>query len=163
MDFTAAHEHYLPFVRTVVSTYPEPERDDLVQEGLWGLYLGVCAYDPSRSVPFDAFVKVCIRNRILSAARGYERRAGLVSLDDLDGTLTECGPSIEERYAESDAFQDLLRKVRPRLSELEKNVLDRYLSGKSVRTAAEELSISPKSADNAMTRIKSKIRELLPY
>jgi RNA polymerase sporulation-specific sigma factor len=163
LDFACAHERYLPFVRTVVSSYPERDREDLIQEGLWGLYLGCCAYDPDRGVPFDAFIKVCIRNRITSAVRRYASDANLLSLEDLDGTLASSDLPMEDRYAEQDAALEALRDLAPRLSPLEKDVLDRYLSGLSVRSIAQDLRISPKSADNAMTRIKQKIRDHIPY
>ena len=162
-DFAVAHERYLPFVRVVVSSYPERYRDDLMQEGLWGLYLGCCAFDPERGVPFDAYIKVCIRNRICSAARGYATDVNLVSLEELDSSLDSGDLPIEERYAEHDAAQGALRDVAPHLSDLERNVLDLYLSGLSGKSIAQTLHISSKSADNAMTRIKKKIRDLIPY
>ena len=162
-DFAVAHDRYLPFVRLVASSYPARDADDLVQEGLWGLYLGCCAYDSDRGVPFDAFIKVCIRNRITSAVRRYASDANLVSLEDVDGSVVSSDLPMEDRYAEQDAAVDALRDLVPRLSSLEKNVLDLYLSGLSVRSIAQALRISPKSADNAMTRIKQKIRDHIPY
>ena len=160
-DFSAIHERYLPFVRTVASSYPERYRDDLVQDGVWGLYLGFCAYDPSRGVPFDAYVKVCIRNRILSVARSYSSDRNLIPFEDLGTDLPSSEPAIEDRYAEQDAFRDALRHLQPRLSDLERKVLELYLAGERVPRIAEILSVPPKSADNAMTRIKKKIKEVL--
>lgn len=162
-DFTSAHERYLPFIRIVVSTYPDRYRDDLIQEGLWGLYLGCCAYDPARNVPFDAYVKVCIRNRICSAARGYASDAHLIPLEDLGTDVADADFLIEDQYAESDAAREALRDLQPRLSPLERRVLELYLSGDSLSVIAAELEISRKSADNAMTRIKQKIRDHIPY
>lgn len=162
-DFASAHRKYLPFIQTIVASYPERYRDDLTQEGLWGLYLGCCAYDSSRGVPFDAYIKVCIRNRICSAARGFASDYNLVPLEDVGATLPSSDLPIEERYAESDAVREALRDLQPRLSSLERRVLVLYLSGNSRSAIARELSISPKSADNAMTRIKQKIRDLIPY
>jgi len=150
-------------VRAVVSSYPERYRDDLIQDGLWGLYLGFCAYDPSRGVPFDAYVKVCIRNRILTAAHSYSADSNQVPLEELEPELHSSGPSIEDRLAEQDAFQDAIRALQPRLSPLERKVLELYLSGKRGAEIAITLSIPQKSADNAMTRIKRKIKEVLPY
>lgn len=163
LDFACAHERYLPFVRTVVSSYPERDREDLIQEGLWGLYLGCCAYNPDRGVPFDAFIKVCIRNRVCSAARGYATEPCTVPLDDVDHTILSEDPPIEERYAESDAARQAFQHLQPRLSPLERKVLDAYLAGVSLSEISQTLGISYKSADNAMTRIKKKLREYLPY
>ncbi len=160
-EFASAHDRYLPFIRKVVSTYPERYREDLVQEGLWGLYLGCCAYDVSRGTPFDAYIKVCIRNRICYAARGFASDYHLVPLDEVDVPSLES--PLEERYAESDAAKTALRALQPRLSDLERRVLYLYLSGFSTARIAENLEISPKSADNAMTRIKQKIRDYIPY
>ena len=162
-DFVSVHDRYLPFVRLVVSSYPERYRDDLVQEGLWGLYLGCCAFDASRGVPFDAYIKVCIRNRIFSAARGFASDANLVPLEDVGETLSSSEIPIEDRYAEHDALREVVRSLKPRLSSLEQKVLDLYLSGSSGKSIADTLGISSKSADNAMTRIKKKIRDILPY
>ncbi len=162
-DYSVAHARYLPFVRLVVSSYPERYRDDLTQEGLWGLYLGCCAFDPDRGVPFDAYIKVCIRNRISSAARSFSSDGFLVPLDVVGATLPSSELPIEDRYAERDALYHAFRDLQPRLSVLERDVLNLYLSGLTRVSIAQKLGITPKSADNAMTRIKQKIRENLPY
>lgn len=160
-DFASVHGEYLPFIRLAVSSYPERYREDLTQEGLWGLYLGCCAYDPARAVPFDAYIKVCIRNRISTAARRFASDYKLVPLEDADRVLSE-GSSMEDTYARAHAVREALQDLRPRLSELEQKVLTLYLSGFSGAGIADRLGISAKSADNAMTRIKKKIRDHLP-
>ncbi|MBQ1272913.1 MAG: sigma-70 family RNA polymerase sigma factor [Clostridia bacterium] len=162
-DFTTAHGRYLPFIRLVVSSYPERYRDDLTQEGSWGLYLGCCAFDPDRGVPFDAYIKVCIRNRIRSAAREYASDSNLVPLEDVGETLPATDLPIEERYAESDAARKAFKDLQPRLSSLERQVLEQYLSGNTLSEIARTLQVSTKSVDNAMTRIKKKIRDHIPY
>ncbi len=162
-DFSSAHKQYLPLIQTVVGSYPERYRDDLVQEGLWGLYLGCCAYDTEKGVPFDAYIKVCIRNRIYSAARRFASDSHLIPLEDLGETLPSTDLPIEDRYAESDALREAFREIQPRLSSLEYSVLELYLSGITQKSIAQRLGISPKSADNAMTRIKQKIRDYIPY
>ena len=159
MDFASIHKSYLPFVRHLAASYPERYREDLIQEGLWGLYLGCRSYDEARGVPFDAFVKVCIRNRMLSALRGFSSDHLLVSLEELPSELPESFVPFEERYAETDALRGAFHEFQSKLSTLEKNVLIRYLAGHSVSEISEELRIPVKSADNAMTRIKKKIRE----
>ncbi len=161
-EFAPAHDRYLPFIRTVVSSYPERYREDLTQEGLWGLYLGCCAYDVTRGTPFDAYIKVCIRNRICSAARGFASDYHLVPLDEVDVQIPSSESPLEERYAESDAVKAAFQALQPRLSDLERRVLHLYLSGLSSSRISEVLEIPPKSADNAMTRIKKKIRDYLP-
>lgn len=162
-DFSSAHQQYLPFIQKVVGSYPERYRDDLAQEGLWGLYLGCCAYDAGKGVPFDAYIKVCIRNRICSAARRFASDFHLVPLEDVGATLPSADLPIEDRYAESDALRNAFREIQPRLSSLERSVLELYLSGITQKSIAHRLGISPKSADNAMTRIKQKIRDFIPY
>lgn len=162
-DFPSAHKQYLPFVQKVVSSYPDRYQDDLIQEGLWGLYLGCCAYDPDRGVPFDGYIKVCIRNRICSAVRRFASDNKLIPLEDVGATLPSPDLPIEERYAESDAVRKAFRDLQPRLSPLERRVLVLYLAGNSRAAIAQHLGISPKSADNAMTRIKQKIRDFIPY
>ncbi len=162
-DFASAHQRYLPFIRLAASSYPERYRDDLIQEGSWGLYLGCCAYDSARGVPFDAYIKVCIRNRILTAARRYDADSRLVPLEDVGDTLPSTDLPFEEQYAQSDAVRRALNELQPRLSALERRVLEQYLAGATLSEIAGKLGISAKSADNAMTRIKTKIREHIPY
>lgn len=159
LDFSAVHDTYLPFIRMLASSYPERYREDLIQEGLWGLYLACCAYDASRNVPFDAFIKVCIRNRISSSARNFASDSKTVSLEDQDFPCQDL--PLDEKIAENDAVRDFFSSLRHLLSPLEQRVLDQYLSGKSSSQAAQQLGISPKSADNAMTRIKQKVRNSL--
>ena len=161
MDFGSVQVRYQPFIRSVVSSYPERYRDDLFQEGLWGLYLGCCAYDPARNVPFDAYIKVCIRNRVISASRRFSSDAKLVSLEDAKEAVPS-QPSPEDLFVETDATRQLLRQLRDRLSDFEQSVLQLYLNGYNSSEAAQILGVPAKSADNAMTRVKKKIREALP-
>lgn len=161
MDFASVQIEYQPWIRTLVSSYPERYREDLTQEGLWGMYLGCCAYDPSRGVPFDAYIKVCIRNRIISASRRFAGDAHLVPLEEAE-TLPSVDPSPEESYVESDMAREVFRDLHARLSPLEHAVLLSYLGGDRSAQTAKRLGISAKSADNAMTRVKQKIRDLLP-
>ncbi len=162
-DFTTAHGRYLPFIRLVVSSYPERYREDLTQEGTWGLYLGCCAFDSHRGVPFDAYIKVCIRNRIRSAAREYSADSNLIPLEDLGESLPSSDFPFEDRYVESDAARKAFKDLQPHLSSLERNVLELYLSGNTLSEIARTLQVSVKSTDNAMTRIKKKIRDSIPY
>ena len=87
----------------------------------------------------------------------------MIPLEDVGASLVSPGIPIQDLYAESDAVQTAFRDLQPRLSLLERQVLDLYLSGQTTAQIASHLSISVKSADNAMTRIKKKIRDYIPY
>lgn len=143
------------------------DSDDKAQEGMLGFINAVYTYSSDKyDVPFGAYASVCVYNSIRSAIRrqcAAKRSADneSVSLDDINiGSLPAVMPP-EMRIIEREQYTELLNSFFSVLSPLEKKVLSLYLSGYSYSEIAQKLQITKKSADNALLRIRHKLRGLV--
>lgn len=148
--------------------------DDIVQEGLIGLYTAVMDFDSDKFPLFNVFAGVCIERRIISAVKKASRMKhsplnSYVSLsgnaDDDEAALGEMigsGSADPERIViERESAQGLEGKITGLLSPFELKVLLCHLNGKSYRETAELVGKDVKSVDNAMQRIKKKLETVL--
>ncbi len=154
------------------------DSDDLIQEGMIGLFKAVQDYDEKMETTFAGFAQVCVTRQLYTAIRASRRKKHLplnsyVSLyDNVEIT--------EEKEAEMLGRQDLslnnnpeelligkeqedsfMKKLEDKLSDLENRVLCLHLLGTDYKTIANLLGKSPKTIDNALQRIKAKAGELL--
>ena len=142
------------------------EKDDLIQEGMIGLFKAVRDYQPDRDTSFRTFAGICVERQIYSAIQGSNRQKHLplnsyVSLDEED----EENP-VGEQWTESpeaiiidrENARTLEEDIRKLLSPMENRVLSYYMEGYSYTRIGQILGKSPKSMDNALQRIRSKIR-----
>lgn len=147
------------------------DREDVIQEGMIGLYKAIRDYQAGRLVRFRAFAEVCVTRQIISAVKSAARRKHLplnryVPLDgplgDGESSLLETlsDPRLEEPCASvlNRRLTEYLEREGPReLSELENQVIRCRLEGKSYQQVALELKCHPKCIDNALQRAKRKI------
>ncbi len=148
------------------------DTDDLIQEGMIGLFKAIRDYRADRESSFFHFAELCITRQLYSAVEASNRKkhAPLNSYVSLYSKMDEEGKSLaetlptdgmddpEEMVIEQENIELFWENVRKRLSPLERKVLDAYLTGLNYRQIAEQLGKSPKTIDNALSRIKSKIR-----
>lgn len=148
------------------------DTDDLIQEGMIGLFKAIRDYRADRESSFFHFAELCITRQLYSAVEASNRKkhaplnsyVSLYSKTDEEGkSLAETLPTDgmddpEEMVIEQENIELFWENVRKRLSPLERKVLDAYLTGLNYRQIAEQLGKSPKVIDNALSRIKSKIR-----
>lgn len=137
------------------------DTDDLVQEGLIALLQAIPQFVPTREKRFSAFAKVCILNRMRSFVQ-REQKADAPA-EDLIERLEAMGELVdpvtpESIFLEKESFQEARMQVMALLSEREWEILLCIMNGASYQQAAETLGISPKSVDNAMQRIRRKMR-----
>ena len=152
MRFSKVKNVYATFISATANSYPAYMREDLVQEGSIGLYLACVSFDPDKGVPFDAFAKTCIRNRMISAYRSLKRDGDTDELtDSVAADMTDVVSGFDSK--------SFFVKLREKLSELENDVLDEYLSEKSYSEIADKLNVSEKAVNNAVQRIRKKIRK----
>ena len=141
------------------------DRDDLLQEGMWGLFKAIREYRPDREASFFTFAELCITRQMYSAIAASQAKKNsilneslsLSDIHEMTGSYEE-GPEVVMLERENE--KELQRRIRAKLSPLEGQVLDGYLSGMDYREIAEELGKPPKSIDNALQRIKTKIRNM---
>ena len=158
--FETLYKRYIPLVKGCVAAYQAPasEHDDLFQEGMIGLLKAIRTYDNTSSA-FQTYASSCVRNSIVSALRKYYRANRLV----YSAEVPEHGAAFPERSFQEDPGREEDRQHITRfvkiLSPFERKTLSLYLTGMKYSAMAENLGCSVKSVDNAMTRIKSKIKK----
>ncbi len=148
------------------------ELEDIVQEGMIGLYKAINGYNPQKEASFKTFAVLCIKHQIQSAikkslANKNKPLSSAVSLQSFDKTsenmdylplelVLEITPA--ERAIDKENFFALKQSIKDCLSSLEIKILNKYLQGYSYKEIATQLNISQKSIDNALTRIKLKLK-----
>ena len=154
------------------------DKEDVVQEGMIGIFKAIREYREDKNAGFKTFAELCINRQIISAIR----KANLGKHKILNESLSLSQESaereektIEERLNTKDAedpesllvIKEIVEFLRADSSELfsplEKNILDRMLQGKGYKQIASEIHRSSKTVDNAMQRIKKKIYKYLGY
>ena len=165
--FTVLLRRYQPLVCSQVAAWHLKPQDaeDFTQEAWIALFHAIHCFNPEKGASFSSFLKVCIQNKLTSAARRHQAadRFSTVSLDDEKlppDSLTVDDPTgsiLEEKSTE-----DFLVLLRDQLSPRETRVLTLFLQGLSYREIAAQLSVSVKTVDNALCRIRRKVRQLMP-
>ncbi len=154
--------YFYPIIGSISSSYflSGGDRDDLMQEGLIGLYRAVCSYEPEKNDSFVKYAKICIHRAILSAIKADTRlkNAVLNSSLPLSDELGLQGESAEEAAIKRERLLDVYEKIEDELTDLERTVLGLFMDGLSYKQIAEQLGKSPKSVDNALTRIRGKLQ-----
>jgi RNA polymerase sporulation-specific sigma factor len=150
------------------------DREDIVQEGMIGLYKAIRDFDPGRETLFRSFAEVCITRQIITAVKTATRQKHIplntyVSLskplgasDDPDWALQDVieGPEVSdpaELVISGDEMRQMKMAFAEILSDFEAEVLHMYVEGKSYQEIGEHLDRHVKSIDNALQRIKRKI------
>ena len=145
------------------------DSDDLIQEGMIGLFKAVRDFQPGREATFATFARMCIDRQIYSAIQNSNRQKHLplnsyVSLNQEDESSPIWELSVEnpeEIIIDQETTRDLQQKISDYLSPMENKVLDLYLKGEGYVEIGRILGKSPKSIDNALQRIRAKIREVI--
>ncbi len=155
------------------------DRDDLIQEGMIGLFKAVRDYDCGRDAAFSTFAELCISRQMYSAIKALNRKKhaplnSYISIyasreDSEEGVETpledilEANPNdVPEKYViDKENLQDLEEEIDRELSDLERQVLDLYITGMSVKEISAVLGRDEKSTDNAMQRIRNKLKKYL--
>ncbi len=170
---------YKNFVKAKARSYflIGADREDIIQEGMIGLYKAIRDFQGNKLSSFRAFAELCITRQIITAIKTATRQKHIplnsyVSLnkpiydEDSDRTLLDVlsGTKVtdpEELMINREEYNDIEFKIGEILSELERRVLMLYLEGKSYQEIAVELKRHVKSIDNALQRVKRKLERYL--
>ncbi|WP_442778094.1 RNA polymerase sporulation sigma factor SigH [Bacillus sp. m3-13] len=170
---------YKNFVRAKARSYflIGADREDIVQEGMIGLYKAIRDFKEDKLTSFKAFAELCITRQIITAIKTATRQKHIplnsyVSLDkpiydeESDRTLMDVisGAKVmdpEELIINQEEFDDIEVKMGELLSDLERKVLALYLDGRSYQEISEDLNRHVKSIDNALQRVKRKLERYL--
>nr|WP_245345493.1 RNA polymerase sporulation sigma factor SigH [Halobacillus andaensis] len=174
-------DKYKNFVRAKARTYflIGADREDIVQEGMIGLYKAIRDYQGDKLSSFKAFAELCVTRQIITAIKTATRQKHIplnsyVSLDkpifdeEADRTLLDviAGSKAidpQELMVNKERFGDIEEKISELLSELEQQVLSLYLDGKTYQEISVELKRHVKSIDNALQRVKRKLERYIEF
>ncbi len=141
------------------------ECDDLCQEGLWGLLSAARTYDSAGKAGFRTYAGVCISNRIITAYRAAASRKNLplndfVSLsdDDSEMDMSDSTTNPETVLMDRESVKMMRQRIKQNLSKMEQRVLMLYLGGCSYHEIAAKLSVTSKAVDNALQRVRLKLK-----
>lgn len=155
------------------------DRDDLIQEGMIGLFKAIRDYDFGRDASFATFAELCISRQMYSAIKALSRKkhaplnsyisiyagreAGEGNLESWMEETFESDPGLipEQHYIDQENLKDLEEVMERELSDLEHQVLDLYITGMSVKEISAVLGRDEKSTDNAMQRVRLKLKKYL--
>ena len=158
------------------------DNEDLIQEGMIGLFKAIRDFDSGRDASFYTFADLCISRQIYTAvkASGRQKHMPLNTYISLYSNMTEeesekGGNEVslvnalsskdeknpEELFIDKENVEDIERAIESQLSAFEKQVLDLYITGMSYSQIARVLGKDEKSTDNALQRIKGKLRKVL--
>ena len=155
------------------------DEEDLIQEGMIGLYKAVQDYNEDREASFATFASMCInRNMCTAVAKANRKKHQLlneslsldmpVTVDEdydepqthlIDVVVASSAQDPENMYIDKERVDVIYEAIRTCLSEYEKQVLNLYIDGNDYVAIAHILGKEPKSIDNALQRIRSKIRK----
>ncbi len=170
---------YKNFVRSKARSYflIGADHEDIVQEGMIGLYKAIRDFKPDKLSSFRAFAELCITRQIITAIKTATRQKHIplnsyVSLnkplydDESDRTLLDVmtenhASNPEELIIGQEDLRSINHKIDEVLSGLEQEVLRAYLDGKSYQEIADNLGRHVKSIDNALQRVKRKLERYL--
>lgn len=138
----------------------EGDEDELRQEAAIKLYQAALTYDMSGKVSFGLYAKLCIKNRMISLLR-RRGSASLISTVELSEDLSDDSGDPSEFVLREERETELEKKIRNSLSPLEYDVFNLYIDGNGPTEIARALSVSVKTAENAVYRMKTKIQKLL--
>ena len=173
------YEKYKPFIRVRARSYflVGADREDIIQEGMIGLYKAIRDYSPDKNASFRSFAELCVTRQIITAIKAATRQKHIplnsyVSLnrpmfvEEPERTLMDVLSAArvsdpEETLISRETYESMEEQLLSSLSPLERSVLTLYLEGRSYVEIAESLNRSVKAIDNALQRIKHKLEKQL--
>ena len=170
---------YENFVKAKAKSYflIGADKEDIYQEGMIGLYKAIRDFNVEKSTSFKAFAELCVTRQIITAIKTATRQKHIplntyislnkpVSEEESDRTLLDIISSIritdpEELIISQEQTEFIEEEINKVLSDLEIQVLQSYLEGKSYQEIACDLDRHSKSIDNALQRVKKKLEKCL--
>lgn len=154
-------DRYKNLVRSKVKTLylMGGDKEDLIQEGMIGLYKAIRDFKKERKVTFYSFAELCISRQIYTAIKHSNtlKNQPLNNYLSMDALNSASNPGPEETIIDRENAEGMRRLINSLLSPLEQEVLRLYLQGMNYVRIAQVLEREPKTVDNALQRIKRKL------
>ena len=167
MDFIFERYKHLVRKKAKAMFLAGGDNDDLIQEGMIGLYKAIRDYNTDREASFATFASMCINRQMITAVAASNRKKNMPAGGDEDSDMrlvdilqsqTELNP--EKLLIDKEHNRDLKSRLKEVLSTFEQQVLTYYLEGMDYTAIAKKMQKPPKSVDNALQRIRSKAARL---
>ena len=145
------------------------EKEDLIQEGMIGLFKAVRDYRPQKNASFSTFANLCVERQMykaieMSARQKHKPLNSYISLSEEDSPLKDTEDVLQQNpetiVIGRENASHLMEHIKEALSPFENQVLEAYLKGMDYVQIAELMGKSPKSIDNALQRIRNKLQSL---
>ena len=171
-------DKYKNFVRARARSYflIGADHEDIVQEGMIGLYKAIRDYKADKQTSFRAFAELCVKRQIITAIKTatrqkhvplnsyvslnkplYDEESDRTLMDVIEGRVT----NPEDLFISQEEVNHIHEQIDVLLSDLEKQVLEAFMDGKSYQEIAQMLGRHVKSIDNALQRVKHKLEKLM--
>ena len=156
------------------------EKEDIVQEGLIGLFKAIKTFNAEKNNTFKTFANMCIERQLITAIKSSNRQKhmplnsylslNMSAYDNEEENGAELMDTFDSKTIEDpletiinkEYYSEIEKSIDKTLSQFEKQVLDRYMKGESYVTIAKRLDSPVKSVDNAIQRIRKKAMKNLP-
>ena len=166
--FTSLVEMYSPLLKKILSSYTTEEMskedvEDLSQEELIAFYRAVINFDKEQSaVEFGLYAKICITNSMISYKRAAAKKSNesLIGDDEIN-SITDPEGEVPRFFEMRESERELGEQIERTLSAYENEVWSYYVNGYSAKEIAQKLNSNEKSIDNAIFRIRKKLKTLL--
>lgn len=152
-------ERFTPSVRKRAESFNGTMKDDLSQEGFLALLDAVRNYSPEKGAAFATYAHHCVVNRMINVFKKTDRETEELP-DDFDRPDDD-GIIPENIVVEQAGLGELYQKIEDTLSAFELKVFGLYASGLSYQVIASKLGVESKSVDNAVQRLRKKLRDVL--
>lgn len=162
---------YMPVLQKCAGRYANiagVDVEDFVQEGLFALYRAVKGYDEKAGVQFRTYATACINNSMVSAIRAHmkdSRNVMSINIDAMDeqklhkqSTMQAMHTPLEDAFIDMEDWGLRAKQINALLSQFERQVLKLYLGGLPYQQIAVDLSATTKAVDNALQRVRRKLR-----
>lgn len=163
--FAELSSRYLWLVRAKAGAFTgpaAPEKEDLFQEGLLGLYAAALSYEPEAGASFATYSGVCVYNRMVSAVRRHASAGNRPLNESLPletaGELPMPAGGPQDLLEIQESSRSMWQQVERSLTGLERRALKLYLSGCRREEVLEKTGMSLKTFDNAMHRVRKKLK-----
>jgi RNA polymerase sporulation-specific sigma factor len=166
--FSMLVDRYNPMLKKILSTYTTDEMskedvEDLTQEELIAFYRAIINFDREQNdVEFGLYAKICITNSMISYKRAAAKKSNesLIGDEEMNSIFDPDG-EVSEFFQRQESERELGEQIEKTLSQYENEVWSYYVNGYSSREIAAKLGSSEKSIDNAIFRIRRKLKTLL--
>ncbi len=166
--FAKLLEAYMPLIHALCRQYgasltSAQDLEDLHQEGCIAFHSAALHFQAERGqIAFGAYARLCIKHKMVSVLRELQKHGHTVLLDDAEISDGQAEENPAQKLVEEETYLELSQLIQNTLSDYENKIWKLYLSGRTAKEIAEQLQKDEHSVQNAVYRIRKKLRAVIP-